>query len=227
MNAYDLLDAVGGIDPKYITAADAPGKPKTVCHFQRYYLLAAALFLLVLSGVMVRNHLLIPGAQLSSDSSAEMCEEAAPAQVYEESATVTAEPPADTGSSNASVYADNQADGVTGSAATSEQDTAKEAVDAEVTTQATAGDYPAMLMANGILYKDTGEEYIGEIDSTENAISVLSYTDEIPSQDGQQNFDRTLETVYFFTDEETLVVYLKDENMWRIFKNEESFEKED
>ena len=48
MNEHDLLDAIGDIDPKYISDADKTvTKKRTIAQFQRYYLAAAGLLLLI------------------------------------------------------------------------------------------------------------------------------------------------------------------------------------
>lgn len=58
-----------------------------------------------------------------------------------------------------------------------------------------AGDYPPMLMVDGVLYKSTGEQVPGEPD--ERVIgTVSSYTDTEPTEDGQQNFDRSCTAEY-------------------------------
>ena len=42
MNKHDLLDAMGGIDPKYVNEAGMPGKKEfRIAHFERYVLAAA------------------------------------------------------------------------------------------------------------------------------------------------------------------------------------------
>ena len=51
MNKHDLLDAVGGIDPKYVEDAGEPGKKRfKIAHFERYALAAAGLILLIVAG---------------------------------------------------------------------------------------------------------------------------------------------------------------------------------
>lgn len=54
MNKHDLLDAMGGIDPKYVNEAGMPGKKKfRIAHFERYVLAAAGLILLVVAGSVI------------------------------------------------------------------------------------------------------------------------------------------------------------------------------
>ena len=74
-----------------------------------------------------------------------------------------------------------------------------------------------MLMYGGALYKDSGEEYIGEI-LDDGLLKVTSYTDGEPSEDGQQNFDRSAETEYFVLNEDAIVVHIDpNEGVWRVF----------
>ena len=61
MNGHDLLDAIGGIDPKYIIDADKkiPEHNKLI-RFKNYYLAAAGLLLLVIAGIVIKNVQLTP-----------------------------------------------------------------------------------------------------------------------------------------------------------------------
>lgn len=58
-------------------------------------------------------------------------------------------------------------------------------------TTGTGGDYPAALMAGGILYYSTGQPAEGVAEDAP-AARVTAYTDALPTQDGENNFDRTL-----------------------------------
>ena len=56
MNKHDLLDAVGDIDSKYVKDADKdPVKRSKIVAFQKYYMAAAGLLLLIVAGVIIRN----------------------------------------------------------------------------------------------------------------------------------------------------------------------------
>ena len=56
MNEHDLLNAIGDIDPRYIIDADKTvAKKSKIAQFQRYYLAAAGLLLLIVAGVVIRN----------------------------------------------------------------------------------------------------------------------------------------------------------------------------
>ena len=54
MNTYDLLDAIGNIEPKYVNEADIKPKSKTRSRkFYPFYLAAAALLLTVIAGTVL------------------------------------------------------------------------------------------------------------------------------------------------------------------------------
>ena len=59
-------------------------------------------------------------------------------------------------------------------------------------------DYPPMLMVDGVLYKSTGRQVLGEVDESATE-TVSSYTDTEPTEDGQQNFDRSCAVEYGMT----------------------------
>nr|MCR4842397.1 hypothetical protein [Eubacterium sp.] len=160
MNEHDLLDAIGGIDPKYIKDADKTvSKHSKTARFRRYYLAAAGLLLLVVAGIVIRNNHVAPDYE-SMDETGE--------------ATIDGAIP----------------DGI-------EVTEGSEAVDTEesFTTESADSDYPAMVMYNGAVYKDSGEEFMGEIPE-DGLVQVSSYTDGEPSENGQQNFDRSSETKF-------------------------------
>lgn len=61
------------------------------------------------------------------------------------------------------------------------------------------GDYCAAIMVDGVVYWSTDTPVPGEVE--ESAIrTVTSYTDGVPGEDGQTNFDRGLTTQYAMTD---------------------------
>ena len=55
-------------------------------------------------------------------------------------------------------------------------------------TTGTGGDYPAALMAGGVLYYSTGQPVEGVAEDAPAA--------RVPTQDGENNFDRTLRAEY-------------------------------
>ncbi len=72
-------------------------------------------------------------------------------------------------------------------------------------TSSSAGDYPAMLMVDGVLYQSTSEPVPVEMD--ESVIkTVSSYTDTEPTEDGQTNFDRSCTTEYGMTSDGLMVL---------------------
>ena len=198
MNEHDLLDAIGGIDPKYIKDADKAVSPKSkIVRFQRYYMAAASIFLLVVAGILFKNLYQAPYYE-STDETSEITTLSATPEDAEEAAVEEAE-------------------------AETEQETATEEAEVETASEdsfkieSAESDYAAMIMYDGAIYKDSGEEFIGEI-LEDNLLKTTSYTDGEPSEDMQQNFNASSETKFFVWDENTLVVCVApDEGIWRTF----------
>ncbi|MCR4832954.1 MAG: hypothetical protein K5900_05215 [Butyrivibrio sp.] len=198
MNEHDLLDAIGGIDPKYIKDADKTVSPKNkIVRFQRCYMAAASIFLLVVAGILFKNLYQAPYYE-STDETSEITTLSALPEGEEEAAV-------------------EEAEGET------EQETATEEAEAETASEdsfkieSAESDYAAMIMYDGAIYKDSGEEFIGEI-LEDNLLKTTSYTDGEPSEDMQQNFNASSETKFFVWDENTLVVCVDpDEGIWRTF----------
>ena len=188
MNEHDLLDAIGGIDPKYIKDADKAVSPKSkIVRFQRYYMAVASIFLLVVAGILFKNLYQAPYYE-STDETSEITTLSALPEGEEEAAAEEAE-------------------------AETEQETATE----EAEVESAESDYAAMIMYDGAIYKDSGEEFIGEI-LEDNLLKTTSYTDGEPSEDMQQNFNASSETKFFVWDKNTLVVCVDpDEGIWRTF----------
>ena len=194
MNEHDLLDAIGGIDPKYIKDADKAVSPKSkIVRFQRYYMAAASIFLLVVAGILFKNLYQAPYYE-STDETSEITTLSALPEGEEEAAAEEAE--AETATEEAEVE-------------TASEDSFK--------VESAESDYAAMIMYDGAIYKDSGEEFIGEI-LEDNLLKTTSYTDGEPSEDMQQNFNASSETKFFVWDENTLVVCVDpDEGIWRTF----------
>ncbi len=198
MNEHDLLDAIGGIDPKYIKDADKAVSPKSkIVRFQRYYLAAASIILLVVAGILFKNLYQAPYYE-STDETSEITTLSALPEGEEEAAAEEAE-------------------------VETEQETATEEAEVETASEdsfkveSAESDYAAMIMYDGAIYKDSGEEFIGEI-LEDNLLKTTSYTDGEPSEDMQQNFNASSETKFFVWDENTLVVCVDpDEGIWRTF----------
>lgn len=207
MNEHDLLDAIGGIDPKYIKDADKAVPPKSkIVRFQRYYLAAASIFLLVVAGILFKNLYQAPYYE-STDETSEITTLSALPEDEEEAAAEEAE--AETATEEAK--------------AETKQETATEEAEVETASEdsfkveSAESDYAAMIMYDGAIYKDSGEEFIGEI-LEDNLLKTTSYTDGEPSEAMQQNFNASSETKFFVWDENTLVVCVDpDEGIWRTF----------
>lgn len=202
MNEHDLLDAIGGIDPKYINNADkTAAKRSKIARFQRYYLAAAGLFLLIVAGVVIRNSYIRNDYESVEESEEtamlEGMTEEVEGEVADETVMVTSEAP--------ETEPFEETDGL---AVTEES----------LTTGST--DYPAMIMHKGALYKDSLEVYTGNIPD-EGQIHVLAYVDGEPKVSGEQNFDKTISATYFVLDEDTIVVCIEpDDGIWRLFKKQ-------
>ena len=210
MNEHDLLDAIGGINPKYIKNADkAVSKHSKIARFRSYYLAAAGLLLLVVAGIVIRNNHVAPAYESMDETEEVTIDGAIPEgiegevpDVYEGSPMLT----------EGSPEAYEETDGI-------EVTEGSEAVATEesLATESADSDYPAMVMYDGAVYKDSGEEFIGEI-LEDGLLQVSSYTDGEPSENGQQNFDRSSETKFFVLNEDAIVVRIDpNEGIWRIF----------
>ncbi|MBO6241061.1 MAG: hypothetical protein J6O61_09590 [Butyrivibrio sp.] len=213
MNEHDLLDAIGGIDPKFIKSADRTVlKHKKIAKIQSYYFAAAGLLLLVVAGIVIRNNHI--------DTTYESINET------EEITTLGAIPEETEGEiPDAAEGSPMLTSGVPeGSAETDGIGNSEEseaiATEESLATESSDSDYPAMVMYDGAVYKDSGEDYIGEV-LDDNLLQVSSYTDGEPSENGQQNFDRSSETKFFVLNEEAIVVLADpNEGIWRIFKKQ-------
>ena len=210
MNEHDLLDAVGGIDPKYIKNADKTvSKHRKITRFQSYYLAAAGLLLLVVAGIVIRNSRTIPAYESMDETEETTTLEAVPEETEGEVPDVAEGSPVLT---EGTTEASEETDGI-------EVTEGSEAVATEesLATESADSDYPAMVMYDGAVYKDSGEEFIGEI-LEDGLLQVSSYTDGEPSENGQQNFDRSSETKFFVLNEDAIVVRIDpNEGIWRIF----------
>ena len=77
------------------------------------------------------------------------------------------------------------------------------------------GDYPACIMVDGAVYRSTGQVLVGEVDESAVLGQVSSYTDGVPAEEGQANFDRSLSARYART-ADGLLVCLDGE--WTLFQ---------
>ena len=219
MNEHDLLDAIGGIDPKFIESAERTvSKPKKIVRIQNYFFVAAGIFILVIAGVAIRNSQ-INTAVVDTD---EITTGGVIGEDTEEVTTKGLIAEGSDGTEDSSVLTGGVTDkGEKGlksevSATEAPQVTEAAILEAQVTGSADM-DFTATIMYEGTLYKDSGEAFNGEI-LEDKLLQVSSYTEEEPSENGQQNFDPSSETKFFVLDEESIVVLIDpDEGIRRIF----------
>ena len=190
MNEHDLLDSIGGIDPKYINDADkAVTKHHKISHLGSYDLAAAGLLLLVVAGIVIRYNRMAPAYESINETGEVTMLRAVPEETEEAVPELT------------EVTEDNK----------------EIATEESLETESADSDYPAMVMYEGAVYKDSGQEFIGEI-YEDGLLQVSSYTDDEPLENGQQNFDRSSETKFFVLNEDAIVVCIDpNEGIWRVF----------
>ena len=210
MNEHDLLDAVGGIDPKYIKNADKTvSNHRKIARFQSYYLAAAGLLILIVAGIVIRNSRTIPAYESMDETEETTTLEAVPEETEGEVTDVAEGSPVLT---EGTTEASEETDGIEGT-----EGSEAIATEESLATESADSDYPAMVMYDGAVYKDSGEEFIGEI-LEDGLLQVSSYTDGEPSENGQQNFDTSSETKFFVLNEDAIVVRIDpNEGIWRIF----------
>lgn len=86
----------------------------------------------------------------------------------------------------------------------------------EVSISEGIGDYPPMIMVDGVVYTDAYEEYKGKTEGRQIGKAGAYAETGIPSKDGEQNFDRTSGVEYFRVDQDTLAVCV--DGTWRAFR---------
>jgi hypothetical protein len=207
MNEHDLLDAIGGIDPKFIESAERTvSKPKKIVRIQNYFFAAAGIFILVIAGVAIRN------SQINT-AVVETEEVTTGGVIGDDTEEVT----------TAGVIGDDTEEVTTaggaakGLDATEDSSVLTDGGSKKSETKSADMDFTATIMYEGTLYKDSGEAFNGEI-LEDKLLQVSSYTEEEPSENGQQNFDPSSETQFFVLDEESIVVLIDpDEGIRKIF----------
>lgn len=219
MNEHDLLDAIGGIDPKFIESAERTvSKPKKIVRIQNYFFAAAGIFILVIAGVAIRN------SQINT-AVVETEEVTTGGVIGEDTEEVTTKgliAEGSDGTEDSSVLTGGVTDkgekGLKSEVSATEAPQVTKAANPEAQVTGSADmDFTATIMYEGTLYKDSGEAFNGEI-LEDKLLQVSSYTEEEPSENGQQNFDPSSETKFFVLDEETIVVLIDpDEGIRRIF----------
>ena len=210
MNEHDLLDSIGGIDPKYINDADkAVTKHHKISHLGSYYLAAAGLLLLVVAGIVIRYNRMAPAYESINETGEVTMLGAIPEETEDAVPELTEGSPMVTSGTPESA---EQTDGLEVT-----EDNKEIATEESLETESADSDYPAMIMYEGAVYKDSGQEFIGEI-YEDGLLQVSSYTDDEPLENGQQNFDRSSETKFFVLNEDAIVVCIDpNEGIWRVF----------
>lgn len=90
-----------------------------------------------------------------------------------------------------------------------------------VVTSDSQEDYAPMIMVGGVLYKDTYDMIDADSVDESKALYAQSYTDGVPANDGEVNFDRnpSKNSAYIVCDDGSLIV--KVEGNWYRFEREE------
>lgn len=190
MTGSHLLDAVGLLDDDLIREAEEYRPSRR--NYRTWVSLAACLAVVLTLGYAV-THLNLgsggsaaPGNQMSGGAAS------APAGSY---GGAEALPPESTEGTNGS--------GMQGSGDWAEPSTPDAAAPQE--PGAAGGDYCAAIMVDGVVCWSTDTPVPGEVD--ESAVrTVTSYTDGVPEEDGQTNFDRDLTTRYAVTGQGVVVL---------------------
>lgn len=76
-----------------------------------------------------------------------------------------------------------------------------------------SADYPAAIMVEDVLYYKPAQPSPGEVDSEAIIGTTTSYTDEMPDEEGETNFDRELGCPYARVREGIAILY---SNEWYI-----------
>ena len=193
MNGHDLLDAAGGIRPEFVNTTER--KQRRIRLIYQWAAAAACLCLIAAAAILIPR---IKGNHRDD----------------------TKDQPGSPGYASAEGLAEN---GVEEMANSDEGGVEEAAVSDSGNNEAVAvsdGDYPAMLMVNGVIYKDIYVMYEEEIDEAKLQ-KVTGYAEDgVPAQDGEQNFDRTSVSSYVIIDNENIAVQMGLEGSWIIFRAE-------
>lgn len=181
MNAEYLLDAVGLLDDDLLREAEEYSRPR---RDYRPWIGLAASFVVVLTLGYALTHLGMgggaPGNQMSGGAASAPAGSCGGAEAL---------PPELTEGPDGS--------GLQGGGDWPEPSSPDAAAPQE--PGAVGGDYCAAIMVDGVVYWSTDTPVPGEVE--ESAVrTVASYTDGVPEEDGQTNFDRGLTTQYAMTD---------------------------
>lgn len=185
MNAEYLLDAVGLLDDDLLREAEEYQPPRR--DYRPWISLAACLAVVLTLGYALTHLNLGMGGGAAPEN--QMSGGAANAPSGSCGATVEGPPPASAEGTDGS--------GLQGGGDWPEPSSPDAAAPQE--PGAVGGDYCPAIMVDGVVYWSTDTPVPGEVE--ESAIrTVTSYTDGVPEEDGQTNFDRGLTTQYAMTD---------------------------
>lgn len=186
MNAEYLLDAVGLLDDDLLREAEEYQPPRR--DYRPWVSLAACLAVVLTLGYAL-THLNLGMGGGSEPPKNQMSGGAANAPSGSCGATVEGPPPA-------------SAEGTDGSSMQGGGDWPEpNSPDAAAPQEPgmAVEDYCPAIMMDGVVYWSTDTPVTGEVE--ESAVrTVTSYTDGVPGEDGQTNFDRGLTTQYAMTD---------------------------
>lgn len=191
MNGHDILDAAGGIRPEYVNVYE--GRRRRFRAVYRWGAIAACLCLIAAAVIF------IPKMTRSYNDT----EDAPGGQGYASAEGLERDGDAEMAAASNNEEREEMAvnDGVA-----AEEDAVSD------------GDYPAMLMVNGILYQDSYEPYMETVDETQVQKASGYAESGIPARDGEQNFDRTSDTSYYVIDDDRIAVKMGLEESWVIFR---------
>lgn len=185
MNAEYLLDAIGLLDDSLLREAEEYQPPRR--DYRPWISLAACLAVVLTLGYALTHLNLGMGGGAAPEN--QMSGGAANAPSGSCGATVEGPPPASAEGTDGS--------GLQGGGDWPEPSSPDAAAPQE--PGAVGGDYCPAIMVDGVVYWSTDTPVPGEVE--ESAIrTVTSYTDGVPEEDGQTNFDRGLTTQYAMTD---------------------------
>lgn len=184
MNAEYLLDAVGLLDDGLLREAEEYQPPRR--DYRPWIGLAACLAVVLTLGYALTHLNLGMGGEAAPEDQASGGAANAPSGSYE---GAEAPPPVSTEGPDGS--------SMQGGGNWAEPSSPDAAAPQE--PGMAVEDYCAAIMVDGVIYWSTDTPVPGEVD--ESAIrTVTSYTDGVPEEDGQTNFDRDLTTRYAMTD---------------------------
>ena len=200
MNAEHLLDAVGLLDDELIREAEEYSRPRSRHNYGTWLSWAASFAVVLVLGYAVAQLRLGGGGGSSTASGGAAGAPSSSAEVlvpdeeqngWDQNETNGAAPPSP------------------------EPDAPAGEMDSSASSAPMPGDPVPAIMVDGVVYWTTGMPLAVDVEVDEDAIrTVTSYTDTLPEEDGQTNFDRGLTTQYAMTSD-GLAVLMNQE--WILF----------